>query len=98
MICVTIPSAISGVNAVIALIKSISRKCVYGRRDDNNIYNKTIASQINILKNLIYKNEEADRRKKNEILTHVSGLEFEETLKRFEWLDLEKFNVPYIDF
>ena len=36
MICVTIPSAISGVNAVIALIKSISRKCVYGRRDDNS--------------------------------------------------------------
>ncbi|MFR5132634.1 MAG: hypothetical protein ACLTDP_08665 [Terrisporobacter sp.] len=38
------------------------------RRDLINLYNKTIASQINILKNLIYKNEEADSSMKNEIL------------------------------
>ncbi len=36
--------------------------------------------------------------RKIEILTHVSGLKFEETLKNCQWLDLEKFNVPYIDF
>ena len=36
--------------------------------------------------------------RKIEILTHVSGLKFEETLKNCQWLDLEKFKVPYIDF
>lgn len=38
------------------------------KRDLINLYDKTIASQVNILKNLIYKNERADSSMKNEIL------------------------------
>ncbi len=36
--------------------------------------------------------------RKIEILTKVSGLNFEESLRNCKWLDLEKFKVPYIDF
>ncbi len=35
--------------------------------------------------------------RKIEILTKVSGLHFGESSKNCEWLDLEKFKVPYID-
>lgn len=35
--------------------------------------------------------------RKIEILTKVSGLQFVESSKNCEWLDLEKFKVPYID-
>ncbi|NJM79017.1 MAG: hypothetical protein HC854_04140 [Flavobacterium sp.] len=36
--------------------------------------------------------------RKIEILTKVNGLHFKESFKNCEWLDLEKFKVPYIDF
>jgi hypothetical protein len=36
--------------------------------------------------------------RKIEILTKVSGLNFNESIKNCNWLELEKFKVPYIDF
>jgi hypothetical protein len=36
--------------------------------------------------------------RKIEILTSVTGLYFEQSLKNCDWLELEKFKVPYIDF
>ncbi|NDP28178.1 MAG: hypothetical protein GZ087_12250 [Flavobacterium sp.] len=36
--------------------------------------------------------------RKIEILTKVSGLNFEESIKNCRWLELEKCRVPYIDF
>ena len=36
--------------------------------------------------------------RKIEILTRVTGLNFGQSLKNCNWLELEKFNVPYIDF
>lgn len=35
--------------------------------------------------------------RKIEVLTKVTGLEFESSFKNCKWLDLEKFKVPYID-
>lgn len=35
---------------------------------------------------------------KIEILTHIDGLEFNESFKNCNWLDLEKVKVPFIDF
>ena len=36
--------------------------------------------------------------RKIEILTKVTGLNFNESLKNCNWLELEKIKVPYIDF
>ena len=36
--------------------------------------------------------------RKIEILTKVSGLQFDESLRNCNWLEIEKFKVPYIDF
>ncbi len=36
--------------------------------------------------------------RKIEILTKVSGLQFTETFKNCNWLELDKCKVPYIDF
>ena len=36
--------------------------------------------------------------RKIEILTKVTGLKFNESLKNCNWLELEKIKVPYIDF
>ncbi len=36
--------------------------------------------------------------RKIEILTNVSGLNFAESTRNCNWLELEKFKVPYIDF
>ena len=36
--------------------------------------------------------------RKIEILTKVTGLQFNESLKNCNWLELEKIKVPYIDF
>lgn len=36
--------------------------------------------------------------RKIEILTKVSGLKFEESFTHCNWLQLDKFKVPYIDF
>lgn len=36
--------------------------------------------------------------RKIEILTHVDGLIFEESKKNCKWFDLQKSQIPYIDF
>ncbi len=36
--------------------------------------------------------------RKIEILTKVSGLQFEHSIKNCNWLEIEKITVPYIDF
>jgi hypothetical protein len=36
--------------------------------------------------------------RKIEVLTHVDGLEFQESKNNCNWFDLEKIRVPYIDF
>ena len=41
--------------------------------------------------------EHRSRTRKIEILTKVSGLKFVESFRNCEWLELEKFKVPYID-